>query len=324
MASRVEIAFRAALVEHVDRGDRVLVAVSGGADSVALLHLIVGFARGFPVELVVAHLDHGLRRGSAADRRFVEKLARRLDLPVESARRDVGRERRKDESPAEAARRVRRKFLLETAKRVKARFIATGHHLDDQAETVLMRLVRGVGPAALAGMAPAGPGPFLRPLLSLSRDDLRRYLERRGLDYREDPSNRDRRFDRNRTRHELMPLLAEGLNPRAAEHLVRAAERLREDAEYLDRIAVERYRRLATENEDRIELDAVKLARLAPPLARRVVREALARAGVDRRRIGSRHIEAVLSLAGAGFGTRTALPGRKSARRLKTGLLLLE
>jgi tRNA(Ile)-lysidine synthase len=182
---------------------------------VALLHLLRRCG-GRGLRVTVAHLDHGLRRGSREDRRFVERLAREAGLPCVADRREVPALRQRDESPEEAARRVRRTFLLEAARSTGCRRIATGHTLDDQAETILMRLVRGAGPRALAGMARRGPGPFVRPLLGLERAELREYLRRHGLPFREDPTNRDLRFDRNRVRRLVLPLLAETLNPRAA------------------------------------------------------------------------------------------------------------
>jgi tRNA(Ile)-lysidine synthase len=323
VADRVELAFRREALALLPKESSAVVAVSGGSDSVALLHLLERMARGRPLTLTIAHLDHAMRRGSATDRKFVERLAASLEIDCLSDRRDVVKLRRKSESPEEAARRVRRAFLLESRRRARADVIATGHTLDDQAETVLMRLVRGAGPAALAGMSVSGPGPFVRPLLGIERAELRGYLDRQGLDYREDPSNRDLRFDRNRARRLALPALNDALNPRAARHLVKAAERLREDAAYLDDLALEACRRLCREGRGgRIEIPARKLASTPPPLARRIVREALARAGCDRRRITSRHIDAVLEIAAGGRGKHLDLPGGVTAARVTDRVVL--
>ena len=205
MADRVELAFRQAAGGLIPEDCNLLAAVSGGGDSVALLHLLRRFCSSGSRRLVVGHLDHGLRDGSRADRIFVERLAQELELDCISDRREVNVLRRRDESPEEAARRVRRGFLVETARGAGCDTIATGHTLDDQAETVLMRLVRGAGSTALAGMTTTGPGPFVRPLLAIERGDLRSCLQRKRLAFREDPTNNDLRFDRNRLRH-LSPL----------------------------------------------------------------------------------------------------------------------
>lgn len=313
---RTELDFQKAARGLIPDRSAILAAVSGGGDSVALLHLLVRLAQGKAVRLTVAHLDHGLRRGSRADRRFVEKLAAELNLPCLGDRREVGSLRRDGESPEEAARRVRRAFLLEARERAGTDLIATGHTLDDQAETVLMRLARGAGATALTGMAPSGPGPFVRPLLQLERATLRDYLRGRGLAFREDPSNRDLRFDRNRVRRLVLPVLREALNPRAARHLVKAAGRFREDALYLDDLAQGIFAEISrTEPAGVLLLEAGPLARAPAPLANRIAALALRGAGSDPRRIVARHIEALVDLAGGGSGRELHLPCRIVARR---------
>jgi len=318
MARRVELEFRRAARRLVPDGSALLAAVSGGADSMALLHLLARYAPGRGIALTVAHLDHALRRGSAADRRFVERAAARLGLACVSERRDVASLRHPRESPEEAARRVRRAFLNEAGARVGADRIATGHTLDDQAETVLMRLARGAGATALTGMAEAGPGPFVRPLLSIERDPLRRWLESAGESFREDPSNRDLRFDRNRVRRVVLPALVDSLNPRTARNLVRAARRFREDAVYLDALAEARLEAIARdETNGAVALDALALAEEAPPVANRVAALALRRAGADARRITSRHVEALVDLAHGGSGREAHLVSGLTARRAR-------
>jgi tRNA(Ile)-lysidine synthase len=316
----LEIAFHHAARGLVFARTHLLVAVSGGGDSVALLHLMHRFAARRTIELTVAHLDHALRRGSAADSRFVVRLAASLALPVVTDRRDVGASRRKDESPEEAARRVRRSFLLETARQTGAAAIATGHTLDDQAETILMRLARGAGPTALAAMTPAGPGPFVKPLLGIERAALRAWLRRKRLPFRDDPSNQSRAFDRNRVRRLVVPTLSAALNPAAARHLVEAASRLREDATYLDALAREGFESIAKRRAGVLFVQAAALAALPRPLATRVAHIALVSAGCDPRRISTRQIDAVVLLASAAPGAAADLPGRIGARR--SGALL--
>jgi tRNA(Ile)-lysidine synthase len=316
VADRVELAFRRAADAALPTDSTGIVAVSGGGDSMALLHLLARAARRRRWRLHVAHLDHGMRRGSAADARFVTAQAATLSLPVVRDRRVVGKLRRQDESPEEAARRVRRGFLLEVAEEAEATWIATGHSLDDQAETILMRLARGGGATALTGMAASGPGPFARPLLGIERAELRQWLERRGLDYRDDPTNREMRYDRNRIRRLVMPVLTETFNPRAAANLVRAALRFREDASFLDELASERSKSVCgTDRAGRVTLNAQALREEPGPVARRVAVLALQRAGCDPRRIGSRHVEALVDLAGGSGGRETHLPGGMMARR---------
>jgi len=324
MAFRVELAFRRAAEPLIPTDTSVLVAVSGGSDSVALLDLLDRLAASRNLRLTVAHLDHDLRRGSRADRSFVAGVARERSLPCVSERHDVRGLRRKDESLEEAARRVRREFLLRAAREAGCGRIATGHNLDDQAETILMRLVRGAGATALTGMAANGPGPFVRPLLGLEKKELQSYLTRRGLSHREDPTNEDLRFDRNRVRRRIMPVLCESLNPRSARHLVKAAARLREDAVFLDELArIQLARHTRSHRANRLTLDADGLAREPDPIAKRLARLALQQAGADPRRIASRHVDALLDLASGGSGRSVDLPSRLRAHRAP-GRLILE
>jgi tRNA(Ile)-lysidine synthase len=315
MSDAVEVAFHRAARGIFAPRTHVLVAVSGGGDSVALLHLLHRFAERRRIDLTVAHLDHALRRASGADQRFVARLAATLDLPFVAEQRDVAASRRRGESLEEAARRVRRAFLIETATATGADAIATGHTLDDQAETILMRLARGAGPSALAAMAPAGPGPFVKPLLGIERTELRRWLRKRRLTFRDDPSNASLAFDRNRVRRLVLPALAKALNPAAARHLVEAAGRLREDAAHLDTLAQERFAAIAVRRADVLVLQAPALHALPHPIAARVALIALTAAGCDPRRISSRHIDAVVALAAADPGASVDLPGRLGARR---------
>lgn len=317
MAETVEIAFVRAARALIPAGTHLLVAVSGGGDSIALLHLLSRLGPRFRLTLTVAHLDHALRRGSSGDRRFVLQLAAARGLPFVSERRDVRAGKRRDESLEEAARRVRRAFLLEAAKASGASVIATGHTLDDQAETILMRFARGAGPSALAAMSAAGPGPFVRPLLALERADLRAWLRRKRLEFRDDPSNASMAFDRNRVRRLVVPALAKAVNPRAARHLVEAASRLRADALLLDALAHERLDALSSRRRGELAIDAPGLADLPAALASRVARLALEAAGCDPRRITARHVEAVLNLRS---GTSVDLAGGRRVRK-RRGLL---
>lgn len=316
LAFRVETTFAASSAAMIPERSSVIAAVSGGGDSVALLHLLLRFATRRGWRVTIGHLDHGLRGGSGSDRKFVERLGQDLGLTVLSDRRPVESLRRRGESLEEAARRVRREFLVESATGSGAERIALGHTLDDQAETVLLRLARGASSTALGGMLPAGPGPFVRPLLGLERAELRRWIEARGLSFREDRSNRELRFDRNRLRRLVVPVLTSALNPRASRQIARAAERIREDAALLDSLAEARFALLSRrDGRNRVLVDAVGLAVEPDPLARRIAWRAALQAGVDGRRVVRVHIEGIVDLARRPGGRRIDLPGDLEARR---------
>jgi tRNA(Ile)-lysidine synthase TilS/MesJ len=169
-------------------------------------------------------------------------------------------------------------------------------------------------------MAASGPGPFVRPLLSIERPELRSWLRRKRFPFREDPSNASLAFDRNRVRLLVVPVLAKAVNPRASRHLVEAAARLRADAEFLDVLAAERFQALASRRGGTVAIDAPGLAVLPAPLASRVARLALEAAGCDPRRISSRHVRALIDLLASANGASLDLTGRK--RVVKRGDLL--
>ncbi|HSZ83316.1 MAG TPA: tRNA lysidine(34) synthetase TilS [Polyangia bacterium] len=202
-------------------GETVVVAVSGGPDSMALLHALWELAARLEVRLEVATVDHGMRAEARAEAELVRARAEALELPWHGLRVDVAAARRGRASLQDAARRVRLAALEELAARRGAARVALGHQADDQAETVLFRVVRGTGLAGLAGI-PYARAPFIRPLLDVTRAEVGRYLKRRSIPFVDDPSNADPRFARARIRHRLLPLLAEE-NPRVREALVALA-----------------------------------------------------------------------------------------------------
>ena len=265
-----------ALTTHslVTPGERLLVAVSGGADSVALLTGLHRLAPGLSLRLTVAHLDHRIRgKAAVADAAFVQQFCKDLGVFCVTGRSDVPRRaRRKGISPEMAAREARYAFLARTARKVEADAIVTAHTADDRAETVLLKLCRGAGPAGLAGIsrrseacpAPCSPtarsgarvgGPafakasagkrvsgvrILRPMLEIWRADIEAFLKAEGVDWREDETNRNTDYLRNRVRHEILPLLERRLNPAIKPTLNRTAEIVGEEDRYLEAQARER------------------------------------------------------------------------------------
>jgi tRNA(Ile)-lysidine synthase len=209
----------------------VVVAVSGGADSVALLRVMVAAEEHRPRRLLVAHFDHRLRPGSADDARFVADLAARLELPFELGEADVASLAKAEGDGIEAAaRRARYKFLEQAADRQRAHFIATAHTADDQVETVLHRILRGTGIAGLQGIREVraffGRQDLyvVRPLLRVRRKEILDYLRQIDQPFCEDPSNTDARFTRNRIRHKLLPVLEQAYNRNVVDAILRLSD----------------------------------------------------------------------------------------------------
>src|SRR5262245_48793684 len=254
-------------------GETVLVAVSGGSDSVALLHVLHELRPTFNLSLHVLHVDHGLRAASTRDAEFVQGLGARLGVPVDVTRVTVGA------GSVEAAAREARYAALEAwADRLGADRIATGHTVDDQAETVLMRLLDGAGVRGLAGIPPRR-GRVIRPLIETRRSTLRDALVAAGLDWVEDETNRDPKFLRNRIRHELLPLLAASYATDVVPSLARVARRARETVDALERTAADALERLAIVEVSALTLPRGALAALPAPVAAEALRQAAARLG---------------------------------------------
>jgi tRNA(Ile)-lysidine synthase len=295
-------------------GDTVVVALSGGADSVALADAMVAAAPSLGFHVVLAHLDHQLRADSLADAEFCVEVAGRLGVSVRLGRADVRARMARDHAGLEdAARRERYEFLQAVRQETGARFIAVGHTRDDQAETFILRLLRGAGGDGLASMRPRA-GELLRPLLTLSRQEVIAHLGTRGLSWREDPSNGDVRLLRNRVRHELLPYLETRFNPEVRDALARTAELLAEDAGALDtRLAARIAEQARREGETWVlPLSAVVGAPVGE--ARRLLRGLIERAG-GLRGVSAHHVESLRALCekpGAS-GHHLPLPGSRSA-----------
>jgi len=278
-------------------GDRILAAVSGGADSVALLRVLALLAPEYRLELTAAHLNHGLRGEEALqEEAFVRSLSAAMGLACVCKTIDV-RSIRKGRSLEEAAREERYRFLKEAAAGCGAGKIATGHHRDDQAETVLMHLIRGSGPGGLKGILPVREDRVIRPLFEVDRREILGFLDREGLSYRTDSSNRDPAFLRNRIRNDLIPALAKDYNPRIVEGLCHAAEILRQQEDYLQRATgriLKRWRIPPGAGEIHVPLE--NFLNLHESLRGRIIQTLLKAAAPSGRGIAFRHVEAVLDL----------------------------
>lgn len=309
-------------------GDHVLTAVSGGADSVALAYALHFLKKRIGFSLTLAHLNHGLRgRAADADAEFVSELAWRLGLPCLQGRVDVRRQARHDGVSVEmAARQARYDFLLRAAREAGANSLATAHTADDQAETIILKLARGAGPQGLGGIpyrAERGGLTVIRPMLDTTHAAATGFLRRYRLAWREDRSNRDTEFLRNRVRHEIIPLLEKRLNPRIRRVLVRTAEVLREESEWLDRMAVHLLE-VSTERSARAVLRVARARNLHTAVRRRLLRAWLAAAGMDPDLMDFDAVDRVDGLLAAGNGTRSVdLPGGWRAVR-RYGRMSLE
>lgn len=282
----------------LERGDHLLVAVSGGPDSVALLRAMVLLSSDYDLRLTTAHLNHGLRGAEAQrEEEFVRGLCAGMGIACICKTVDIRAVRKgKGMSLEEVGRDERYRFLDATAEICGARKIATGHHRDDQAETVLINLLRGSGLEGLKGIPPVRDGRIIRPLLHVGRQEILEFLCREGLTYMTDSSNLSPLFLRNRIRHELIPELTLRYNPGIVEALSHTAEIIRREDDYLQDVV----RQILNQWEivpgaTEIRLPLASLLDLHEALQRRLIKCLLEAAAPPGYGIGFRHIDAVLA-----------------------------
>jgi tRNA(Ile)-lysidine synthase len=344
----MRIALEQRVLEHIRQarmasaGDRVGVAVSGGADSVALLRLLESLRRELGVTLLVIHFDHMLR-GPESDRdaRFVEELARARGLEFVSAREDVRTAATRDASNIEeAARHLRYRFFESILASQKAARIAIAHTADDQAETVLAHIMRGTGPTGLGSIYPVvyppSGGTIVRPLLPIRRQELRSYLQGCGQQWREDATNADQTRLRSRIRAQLLPVLERDFSPTIVQHLSDLARFAREEESFWTALVddcLAKYAKVASgpHSESTYSISARDLlspmifgadhehTRMHPAraLTERLIRRLYEKARGDRRALSALHVEQVIRLAAESTsGKRLRLPGRIAVERV--------
>ncbi|HEU4865760.1 MAG TPA: tRNA lysidine(34) synthetase TilS [Actinomycetota bacterium] len=298
-------------------GDRVLVCVSGGPDSVCLLHALWHLRRLFRIRLEVFHFDHRLRRHSSKDADYVRRLAERLNLPFHL--RVAQDEPRKGESVEAWATAERMNAANEARREIGAAAIAEGHTLDDQAETVLLNLIRGSGLEGVSGIWPGSREvAIVEPLLEVERSEVEAFCRALHLRPRLDPTNRDRTLLRNAIRLEVIPAIERATGREVKRPIARSAGLLRDDRTELYRVAVDTMRRVVTDGDgEEQRFDAAGLRSLPKPVASRVVRLSLSRVMTlgEGPAWTQEAVEAVLDLAAGRPGRRRDLPNGLKARR---------
>jgi len=303
----------------VSPGQPLLVAVSGGPDSVCLLQILVNLRHELGSTLHVAHLNHQLRgTDSEADARYVSDLAHQLDVPATIEQRDVkSYQLHHRVSLEEAAREVRYTFLSKVAKSIGAERVAVGHTIDDHIETILLHLIRGTGTRGLRGLQPSTTWKLepddasltiIRPLLEISRQETAAYCRDHNLTPRLDASNLSLTPLRNRIRHQLLPLLS-SYNPRLAKALLRTARIATDDFALLEEECAQVWDRVAQEQDDNIILDKQKLLELPTALKRHLLRLAIEKLLGSLRDIETRHIEELMAALAKPAGRKINLPG---------------
>ena len=308
-------------------GEHAIVAVSGGSDSTALLLCLHRLSGEFSLTLTVAHLNHRIRGSEGdADEEFVRQMSEKMKLPFVSETIDVKEAAAsKKQNIEELARRMRYDFLKRAARRAGAQKVAVGHNMNDQAETALFRFMRGSGLEGLSGIHPVVDGFIVRPLLECPRRAIYQYLKQQEAPYREDSSNKDLRYARNRIRRELLPYLEDNFNPRLVETIAHEAQLAREAWSFIGSQARGSFARLRCPVENGISIKIKGFLDLDPALQEEVVRLALKECRGSIHGIGYVHIQNILDLCkGERSGNQIHLPQGGLGIRRPDALLLLK
>lgn len=307
----------------IEPGSSIVAGVSGGADSVCLLFVLMELRKTLDFSLEAVHVEHGIRGGeSLADAGFTARLCRENGIPCHLYTYDVpGRAQKEKLTVEEAARKCRYEAFEAACRGKENARIAVAHHQEDQAETILWNLARGTGLRGLCGMRPVN-GKIIRPLLGVSRREIEEYLKERRQDFCTDSTNLSDDYTRNRMRHQIIPVLEAGLNVQACAHIAQAGERLLRAQEYLEEQAREKAGEIADTRGGEIWISAGEFRREAEVMQEYMLRIWLERLGAGLKDIGAVHLEKLCCLAGMQSGRSLELPGGRAARRTGNYLVI--
>lgn len=301
----------------IEDGDKILVGVSGGADSVCLLHVLYTLYQGSGVSLHVVHVNHGIRKEEAErDENFVRSLCERLKLPYRVYYFDVAAMAKSERlSEEEAGRIVRYKAFAKAAESFGCNKVAVAHNKNDNAETFLLNLFRGSAVKGLTGMDPvikidtgAGTVTVIRPLLAVTRDEIMEYIHERGLEYREDSTNQSNAYTRNRIRNHVLGYVREHINSNAIEHITSAAEHIGEAYGFIEKHINERYEGLVNAEGEGYEYDPGELMKEDPVIRKGIVRRIFKELSGSLKDIDAKHTDEVLALGEKQVGKMIHLP----------------
>lgn len=303
-----------------EKGERILLAFSGGVDSTGLLALFLDIRERWSLDLSLGHLHHMIRKEADGDAAHIQDIARKFSIPLYIEKSDVQAYARREKINLEEAGRILRyDFLRKVLREIGASKIATGHTLNDQAETFLIRLLRGSGRRGLAGIFSLVDNEIIRPLLMTERHEIKGFITERGLPYRMDKSNTDRRFLRNKIRLELLPYLKENYDPQIVSHLGKSAILLQDEELLLEQIVQEKTQDLVSSRKGELSLDLARTSTLPRGLSRRIIRNFISASKGDLSAVSFEDIENILRVR---EGKKVSISGRTLFRREKDRMYL--
>ncbi|MDO4453641.1 MAG: tRNA lysidine(34) synthetase TilS [Eubacteriales bacterium] len=307
----------------IEEGDHVIAGVSGGPDSVYLLFLLTQYQKSVPFSISVVHVEHGIRgQESREDAQFVQRLCKKMELPFFLFEVDAQKEARtKKISTEEAGRILRYHAFEEVCRRSGANKIAIAHNEDDQAETILWNLARGSGLAGLCGMQPVR-GKLIRPMLTTSRTEIEQWLEENEIETRQDKTNLEEIYTRNKIRHQIIPRLKEGINAQAVRHIAEAGQKIQKAEAFLQKMTDQAQEVCLERSENSARIQIEPFLNQEAIIQEYLIRRAVSEVSDGLKDFTNRHMEALLKIARGAEQAQTNLPGGVIGRKEK-GLLIL-
>ncbi len=307
----------------IEEGDHVVAGVSGGPDSVYLLFLLTEYKKNVPFSISVVHVEHGIRgQESKEDAQFVRQLCMRMKIPFFLFETDVQMEAKvRKISTEEAGRMIRYEAFDEICHKYGANKIAIAHNEEDQAETILWNLSRGSGLAGLCGMQPVR-GNLIRPLLTTSRVEIEKWLEENGVETRQDKTNLEEIYTRNKIRHQIIPRLKSGINAQAVRHIAEAGQKIQRAESFLQKMTDQAEEQCLEREENCVKIRLELFLKQEPIIQEYLIRRAIHALADSLKDVTNRHIEALLKIANGAEQSQTNLPGGVRGKKEKGFLIL--
>lgn len=294
-------------------GDTIVVGVSGGPDSTCLLHILVELQKEYSFQLHVAHINHGIRKEAGEDEEYVKNLCKNFKIPFNNKKEKVEEIAKKNKwSIEEAGREIRYAFFKEIANKTGANKIATAHTANDNAETVLMNLLRGSGTNGLKGIEPIRDGVYIRPLIEISRNQIEEYCKMYNLHPKMDSTNQENMYTRNKVRNQLIPYLEEQFNPNIISTLNRLSNIAKEENSYFEKITKKAYEEIKiSQTKEKIELDLKVFNTFDLVIKNRILLYTIKELLGTSNGIGRIHLQDIISLCQNNIGNKYLIPNKK-------------
>lgn len=309
----------------ISKNDKIVVAVSGGPDSISLLHILLNLRKQYNLELYVAHINHMIRENAILDEEYVKDFCKKNNIECFVKRADVLNFSKENKiGTEEAGRKVRYEFFNEVLENTKSNKIAIAHNKNDNVETILLNIIRGSGTAGLIGIE-AVNGIYIRPLIECSREDIEEYCEKNNLNPRIDESNFENIYNRNKIRNVMIPYIKKEFNPNIINTITRLSEILKEEEKYLENIVSKEYERILIEKtENYIELNLKEFNKLGIVIRKRLIFYTINELFGNTIGIEKIHIDDIIKLCGNNIGNKYLTPNKKIKVSLRNKQLYFE